>query len=275
MGVREETVADVALNASVTQARDETNTVKSVTKSLELLNCFTDDHPEWGVSELAKYLGFGKSAVHRFLTSFEAAGFLERTATHRYRLGIRCVELGMMFQINDRLIRASECGLRKLAEDTGSIAHLSRLDGRETVELLRFCTMKRQIQTPRISTRREAHATAKGKIFLAYSGEDYLLKFLGPRQFLKTYTGLTIDTPVRLRAELRQIRQQGFALDDQESYMGMRCLAVPVYSSPNRLAAALSISNSIRDIPTAALPHLIAKLRRVANEIGSNLRRSS
>ena len=170
-----------------------------MTKSLELLNCFTDDHPEWGVTELGEYLGLCKSAVHRFLSSFEKAGFLERTSRHRYRLGIRCLELGMMFQINDRLIRASERGLRILAEETGSIAHLSRLDGRETVELLRFCTMRRLIHTPKVSTRREAHATAKGKVFLAYSGEEHLLKYLGPRQFLKMYTSLTIDSPDRLR----------------------------------------------------------------------------
>jgi IclR family pca regulon transcriptional regulator len=267
-------MADAA-KSSGTPASRETITVKSVTKSLELLNCFTDDHPEWGVTELGEYLGLCKSAVHRFLSSFEKSGFLERTSTHRYRLGIRCLELGMTFQINDRLIRASERGLRILAEETTSIAHLSRLDGRETVELLRFCTMRRLIHTPKVSTRREAHATAKGKVFLAYSGEEHLLKYLGPRQFLKTYTSLTIDTPDRLRLELRQIQHQGYALDDQESYMGMRCLAVPIYSTPNRLAAALSISNSVDQVPMGRLPQLVTKLRRVADEIVTNLHRSS
>lgn len=255
--------------------REDTNTVKSVAKSLELLNCFTADHPEWGVTGLAEHLGVCKSAVHRFLSSFEKAGFLERTPNHRYRLGIRCMELGMMFQINDRLIRASERGLRTLAEDTGSIAHLSRLDGRETVELLRFCTIKRFIQTPKVSTRREAHATAKGKIFLAYSGDEYVRKFLGLRCFLKKYTPHTIDTPARLQRELHQIRQQGYAVDNQESYSGMRCLAVPVYSSPNHLVAALSISNSAGEIPPHAVRPLIEHLRGVAREISANLRRTS
>jgi DNA-binding IclR family transcriptional regulator len=185
------------------------------------------------------------------------------------------MELGMMFQINDRLSRASERGLRLLAEETGSIAHLSRLDGRETVELLRFCTVKRFIQTPKVSTRREAHATAKGKIFLAYSGDEYVKKFLGLRCFLKRYTPHTIDTPAQLQRELRQIRQQGYAIDDQESYTGMRCLAVPVYSSPHHLVAALSISNSADDIPAQAVRPLIHHLRGVAREIGANLRRTT
>src|SRR5581483_5798642 len=245
-------------------ARTESNSVKSVTKSLELLNCFTDDHPEWGVTELADYVGMCKSAVHRFLSSFEAARYLERTEGHRYRLGLRCMELGMMFQINDRLIRASERALRVLAEETGSIAHLSRLDGRESVELLRFCTISRMIQTPKFSTRREAHSTAKGKIFLAYGSDDDLRNFLGPRKMLKTYTDFTISSPEQLRLELRQIRQQGFAIDNQESYTGMRCLAVPVYLSYGRLAAALSISNAAGDMPPTAIPHLVSKLRRMS-----------
>jgi DNA-binding IclR family transcriptional regulator len=259
---------------SVGYSKIEGNSVKSVTKSLELLNCFTDEHPEWGVTELAAYVGMCKSAVHRFLSSFETARYLERTEGHRYRLGLRCMELGMMFQINDRLIRVSERALRVLAEETGSIAHLSRLDGRETVELLRFCTMSRTIQTPRVSTRREAHSTAKGKVFLAFSGDDELQRFLGPRQTLRTYTDFTISTPERLRAEMRQIRQQGFAIDDQEAVIGMRCLAVPVYSTYGRLAAAISISNSVDDVPLSSIPHLVAKLRRVSDHITANLRRS-
>ena len=266
---------DVAANPNGARAKEEANTVKSVTKSLELLNCFTADHPEWGVTSLAEYLGVCKSAVHRFLSSFEKAGFVERTPSHRYRLGIRCMELGMMFQINDRLIHASERGVRLLADETGSIAHLSRLDGRETVELLRFCTVKRFISTPKISTRREAHATAKGKIFLAYSGDEYVHKFLGLRSSLKKYTPCTIDTPAQLQRELGRIRQQGFAMDDQESYTGMRCLAVPVYSSPHRLAAALSISNSSDDIPPNAVRPLVRHLLGVARDIAANLRRTS
>lgn len=150
--------------------RIEASSVKSVLKSLDILNCFTPEHPEWGVTELGQYLGLCKSAVHRFLSSFEKSGFVEKTSKHRYRLGLRCMELGMMFQINDRLVSASERGLRILAERTGSIAHLSRLDGRETVEVLRFSALNRVIRTPKISTRREAHATAKGKVFLAFSG---------------------------------------------------------------------------------------------------------
>lgn len=252
----------------------ETSTVKSVVKSLELLNCFTDDTPEWGVTELAEYLGLCKSGVHRFLSSFETAGFLERTPSHRYRLGIRCFELGLMFQINDRMIRSAERSLRLLAEDTGSIAHLSRLDGRETIELLRCCPLKRVIKTPKVSTRREAHATAKGKIFLAYNGEEMLSNYLGLRRTLKTYTPLTIDTSQRLQSELKQIRQQGYAVDNEESFEGLRCLAVPVYTSPRRLAAALSISNTVDQIPTDAIPQLVARLRRAANVISVNLRRA-
>lgn len=254
-------------------AARENSSVKSVTKSLDLLNCFTDEHHEWGVTELSEYLGLCKSAVHRFLCSFVEGGFLERTSTHRYRLGIRCMELGMMFQINDRLVQASERSLRILAEQTASIAHLSRFEGRETVELLRFCTILRDISTPKVSTRREAHATAKGKIFLAFGGEEVVDKFVGLRRRLKSYTRFTIDTPGKLRRELQKIRQQGFAVDDQESFQGLGCLAVPIYSSPHRLAAALSISNSIDDIPMPPTPQLVLKLQHHAVKISANLRK--
>jgi DNA-binding IclR family transcriptional regulator len=246
--------------------------LKTVAKALELLCCFDCDHTEWGVTELAKYMGLHKSTVHRLLTTFENAAFVERTPERRYRLGIRTIELGNMFQFHDRLIKAADRGLRILAEATGSIAHLTRLDGRDTIELLRCRALTREVTARlRVSVRREAHATAKGKAFLAYGGEDFVKSFIGNRRFLKKYTSHTIGTPDALRAELAQIRKQGYAVADEESQLGLRCLAVPVITHSAGLVAALSISNTKENLSEEDFPRLVPKLSRLAKEIANGL----
>jgi DNA-binding IclR family transcriptional regulator len=243
--------------------------VKSVAKALDLLCCFTTERPEWGVTELADYLGLYKSAVHRLLATFLRLRFVERTPSRRYRLGIRTAELGTMFHRNDQLIRVSERSLRVLAEETHTITHLSKLDGRDTVELLRFSAMEPGL-IARGAVRREAHATAKGKIFLAYV-PDFFQRYVRHRLFLKKYTPLTIDTPERLRLELAEIVKRGYSVDNEESRVGMRCIAVPVYMPTGMVVAAVSVSNATERLPIDHIPQWGTRLVRLSRTIGRSL----
>jgi DNA-binding IclR family transcriptional regulator len=244
--------------------------VKSVAKALDLLCCFTTERPEWGVTELADYLGLYKSAVHRLLATFLRLHFVERTPARRYRLGIRTAELGNMFQRNDQLIRVSERSLRVLAEETQTITHLTKLDGRDTVELLRFSATEPGLLGPRAAVRREAHATAKGKIFLAYV-PDFFQRYVRHRSFLKQFTPMTIDTPDKLRLELAEIVKRGYAVDNEESRVGMRCIAVPIYMPAGMLLAALSVSHATESLPLEQIQRWVPRLERLAKAIGRSL----
>src|SRR3954451_24244101 len=78
--------------------------IRAVSKALELLCCFSSDHPEWGVTEVASYLGLCKSAAYRILATCEEYHFVVRTPTHRYRLGKRALELGNIYRFDHRLL---------------------------------------------------------------------------------------------------------------------------------------------------------------------------
>ena len=86
------------------KANEVNHHVQSVSKALELLCCFSSDHPEWGVTEIADYLGMYKSAVHRILATCEQYHFVVRTPERRYRLGNRAVELGNIYRFDRRLL---------------------------------------------------------------------------------------------------------------------------------------------------------------------------
>lgn len=225
------------------------------------------------MTEIAEYLGIYKSAAHRFLTTFEQAGFVERTPERRYRLGLRALELGVMFRFSSFLIQTAEQPLRTLAEETGSIAHLAQLDSRETIELLRKSGMPTMTLTAHPVIRRQAHATSTGKVLLAYGGDEKFQRFVGYRQVLNKYTRFTITSPDKLRLHMHRIVDGGYAIDDQESHLGVRCLGIPIRDCYGKVIAAVSISNTVKKLSDRNLPSLLPHLFSMAKTISYSLKK--
>jgi DNA-binding IclR family transcriptional regulator len=238
--------------------------IQSVSKALELLCCFTSNQPEWGVTEIAQYLGLCKSGAYRLLATCEQYGFVDRTAAHRYRLGVRTLELGSVYRFDRRLLCKAEVVLRSLAEATQSIAHLAELDGREVLELLRSGSPRAIQFTPRPQIRMPVHATALGKVLLAAGGDELFQRLAGQYRTLRRYTPNTITDPERLKRELETVVEQGYGFSDQEACIGCRCIAVPVRGTSRQVVAALSISNSVEKFSDRDVPFLLGKVLSTA-----------
>jgi DNA-binding IclR family transcriptional regulator len=241
--------------------------VQSVSKALELLCCFSADRPEWGVTEIAEYLGLCKSAVHRILATFERYNFVTRTPSRRYRLGRRAAELGNVYRFDRSLLWKAEPVIRRLADTTQSIAHLGELDGREVLELMRSAGPNAVIFTSSPRFRAPVHATALGKVLLASGGEIRMNQYLGPLRALKRFTPYTIVSTENLRRELSVVSRQGYAVSNQESVLGCRCLGVPVRNQLGNVVAALSVSSTVDRFSDINLPRVLAQLRSAAETI--------
>ncbi len=223
------------------------NSLSSVLKALELLCCFTTQRPEWGVTEMADYLGMSKSAVHRILVTCEQMRFVERTADRRYRIGVRALELGNVYRFDRSMLNGADIALRRLADSTNSTAHLAELDGREIVELMQASGERAVRFNSRPILRASAHATATGKVLLASLKPEVLDQIVGKQRRLKQYTPYTIVDPLALRLELKEVAAQGWAFSNQESTLGCCCLAIPLRDRAGRVVASISISNT-RDV---------------------------
>ena len=241
--------------------------VQSVSKALELLCCFSTDRPEWGVTEIAAYLGLCKSAVHRILATFEQYQFVVRTPSRRYRLGHRAVELGNVYRFDRRLLWKAEPIMRRLADVTQSVAHLGELDGREVLELMRSAGPNATIFTASPRFRAPMHATAMGKVLLASGGEVELSRYVGPLRILKRFTPHTIVCVDELRRELADVNRQRYAVSDQECVLGCRCVGVPVRNRQGKVVAALSVSGTVERFSDSHLPHVLSQLLSAADVI--------
>jgi IclR family KDG regulon transcriptional repressor len=216
--------------------------LSSVSKALSLLEAFSPEQPQITLSELARRIGSHKSSAFRLLATLEAHGFVEKIPVgHGYRLGWKLAELTGRLLARYELRELAAPQMEQLAEKTGEIVHLSILDGSEIVYLeKKGRSQPLTVSTP-IGGRSPAHASAMGKALLAGLDEVELERTLAGSR-LQRFTPTTITDRRRLIRELAAIRSQGYALDNEETFPGIRCVAAPLRDRVGRVVAALSVT---------------------------------
>src|SRR5882757_9167545 len=196
----------------------------AVDKAISLLIAFGDRASSGvGVSELARRAQLSKSTAYRVLGMLERNGVVERVGTD-YRLGERLHDLGRAVYapghegVRDLLLPY----LTDLYELTRHTAHLAVLHGTDVVYLAKLYGHRPAPVPSRIGGRLPAHATAVGKVLLAYDATAALQVTSAP---LQRFTEHTITDPEELAAELARIRRVGVGYDNQESQLGLNCVA--------------------------------------------------
>jgi DNA-binding IclR family transcriptional regulator len=219
--------------------------IQTVTHALSLLESFEGEE-ELGVTDLARRLDLHKNNVFRLLATLLEKGYIEQDSdTDRYRLGVRCLEIGQSFAGNRGLVRHARPHLESLTRETGESAHLAVLRDFEVVHLDGEQSDQLVNAGSRMGCRLPAHCTATGKVLLGCADErvrqefDRLWVSAGR---LESRTRSTILDREKLFEELRTVAGQGYALDNEECAVGMRCAAAPVYDAAGRTVAALSVS---------------------------------
>ena len=212
------------------------NILSSVKKSLEVLQVFSGDQLEMSVTEISKVLNSHKSSISRILITLASEGFVEKNPqTNKYRLGLKLLELaGLVMQRYDLREHAGP-HMEELAQELGEIVHLALLDGNEIVYLEKKGQGQALTVATKVGGRHPAHASAMGKVLLSGLSKRELADVLAIGPLVK-YTPYTItEVP-----ELDRVRERGFALDDEEGFLGIRCVAAPIYNREGKIICAIS-----------------------------------
>lgn len=245
--------------------------IQAIERAVAILNAFSADAPELGVTELAERLRLHKSTVHRFLVNLEGAGFVERNPrTSRYRLGLRIFELGGLVLQGMNLWDEALPFLESLVRDSGETGHLAVLDGGEAIYIERV-EARRALRIPSAVGRGyPAHATNLGKVLLAYLPPEELRAVVG-KHGLPAYTPNTITDLQRLEAELARIRAQGYAVDNEEYDEGLRCIGAPIQDHTGHVVAALGIGGPVTRVTPARVSELAELVRQAAGGLSRRL----
>ena len=236
-----------------------------------LLALYSFDRPEWGVTEAGARLGLAKSTVSELFASLADHGFVERTSRGRYRLGWRLFELNHVLLASKPLVREARVAMQELVERHGESSHLMVLDRDQAVIVEKVeATLATQILMSRAGLRLPAHSSACGKLLLALQPWAEVRRMFDQSE-LKRFTPATITRLPDLAEELARIREDGVAVDREEFFPGLSCVAAPVFDDTGIAVAGISLT-----VPTyrfeateADLVRLIARTaRRVSQRLG-------
>ncbi len=239
--------------------------IASSQRALAILDLLADES-SLGTNEIARRLGTTASTVSRQLGTLVASRFVERDAgSGRYRLGIRLVQLGNLVLTRLDIRTVARPHLQALVDETGETATLSAVADPDAVTI-DFVPALHNVQgVSQLGRPSVAHATAAGKVMLAFSGRH-------PQPPLHAYTARTISDPEALAAELAGIRERGFADAYEERELGLNAIAAPVFGADDRLAAVVALQGPTarfgRKPARAALPPLLACASAISHGLG-------
>ncbi len=246
--------------------------ISSLGKGLQILELLAEKHA-LTVSEAARHLDTNRAGSHRFLATLRELGYVEKDEEERYRLTFRLVELGMKVVNRHEILRIARPYLLELSGafnetvnlghfDRGDVLHLDKIDSKEILRM-----------DSEIGSRAPAYCTALGKAVLAFLTEEELADYLKNVK-LKPHGPNTITSRRRLRSEIEQIRNRGYAVDDEELAAGLRCVSAPVFDHTDRAFYAVSVSGpAMRMTPErikTMLPLVTETCGRLSEKLGAS-----
>jgi IclR family transcriptional regulator, pca regulon regulatory protein len=245
--------------------------VQSLERGLSVIRAFDGDHPELTLSEVARATGLTRAAARRFLLTLVDLGYM-RTDGRLFSLRPRILDLGYAYLSSLTLPEVALPHLETLVAQVRESSSVSVLDGEDVVYVARVPTKRIMAVAISVGTRFPAYATSMGRVLLAARPRGWLTTYLSSAS-LRKITPNTITDPERLRAELELVRDQGWALVDQELEEGLRSIAAPIRDPAGEVVAAVNVSahasrGTAATLRTELLPHLL----RAADEITSDLR---
>jgi len=249
-----------------------TTPTQSVERALSILTCFTDEHPQLRVSDIAEQVELPQSTVSRLLRTMESLGFVERdAATGLYRPGLSLVTLAGIVLNQIPLRSEGFVELSAVAAETGLACNLAILRD----DALFYLATAEGPRAPKLFTmmgkRGPLHCTGMGKVLLAHLPEQEREAVLG-RIGYPQYTPHTAGSADDLRPVLDEVIRRGYAMEREELAFGRACVASPVRDARGRVIAAVSISGQLRELDLDRRePELAARVIEMADRISRRL----
>mgnify|MGYP006280243601 CR=1 FL=1 len=225
----------------MTDTKKPSNLVKSVDKTLNILEKLVQSENSLGITEISNSLGLHKSTVHRLLSTLEYRGYAKKDKNNRYSVGIKLIEIGSKSLNKSDIRNEIKPYLEELKNETKETIHLGILDNYEVIYIDKVESPKTIRMYSSIGKRAPVHCTGLGKCLIAFSNQNYIDDFL-QNTSLNKYTPNTITDKGKFRQHLSDIRVQGYSIDNEEHETDIRCISGPIFNHKGKILAAFSIS---------------------------------
>jgi DNA-binding IclR family transcriptional regulator len=246
--------------------------IQSLDVALDVLEYLADTRARsLRISEIARALGISRTRVFRVLKTLEHRHYVRSDPeTSGYRLGLKCLKISEQVRAQTDVRREAEPFLLELAKKSGDTAVLVVLDGDKAVDIASYQGDHVLQAAVRIGERHPLHIGASNKILLAHLPPQEQERIIQQAEFVR-YTDKTITCPDKLRQCLAQIREDGYAVDEESFELGVYAIGAPVYDHANRVVAGISVTTPRTRYDPERRKRLIALTAEAARKISERL----
>jgi IclR family transcriptional regulator, KDG regulon repressor len=246
--------------------------VKSVVKTLTILEHLGTSPSGTSLTEISSKLRIGKSTVHRLLGTLKDHDFVWlEPHSSRYILGARILQLSQQLNNQSILIRYGEPVLTKLARATGETCNLGVLDRKSVLYLIMKESRNPLRMSGEVGKRLPVYCTALGKALLTGLNEEEINNLFGKTDAFESFTENTVANAAQLMHHVEKARTSGIARDNEEIYPGVCCLATPIRDHSGSVVAAISVSFPKNRVDTKTLQQFKSLLLESASELSRHL----
>ncbi|MHB1474920.1 MAG: IclR family transcriptional regulator [Dermatophilaceae bacterium] len=242
--------------------------LQSLERAFRILETMADAGGTLGLSQLATRANLPLPTIHRFVRTLVDLGYLRQEPSRQYALGPRLIWLG---ESSARMLGTwARPYLSDLVDSLGESANLAMLDGEQIVYVGQVQSRQSMRMFTEVGRRVSPHCTAVGKALLALIDPADVQALLR-RTGMHAHTEHTITDPQAFAAELEQVLEQEYAMDEGEQELGVRCVAVAVPRAPSRIALSISgpATRMTDDLVARAVPLLTDAARRLSDDLAS------
>ncbi|WGW01389.1 DNA-binding transcriptional regulator KdgR [Vibrio sp. YMD68] len=244
--------------------------VSSVLKVFSILDAL-GEQKEIGVSELSQRLMMSKATTYRFLQTMKTLGYVSQDGeADKYSLTLKLFELGAKSLEYVDLIALADKEMRAISEETNEALHLGALDENAIIYIHKIDSGYNLRMQSRIGRRNPLYSTAIGKVLLADRDEDVVRQTLSNVEFIK-HTDKTLENTDQLLSELKVVKEQHYAEDNEEQEPGLRCIAAPIYDRFGTVIAGVSISFPTIRFDEKRMSYYVGLLHKAGENISEKL----
>ena len=271
-GHNDNAIPDDGLASDESAPVSDPNYMTSLARGLAVIQAFSPQRRSLSISQISQKTGIPRAAVRRCLHTLSLLGFVAADDARNFVLRPRILSLGHAYLASTPLAKAAQPVLRHVSSVLSESCSIALLDGDDILYIARASTSRIMTIDLDIGSRLPASCTSMGRVMLSQLDRASIDAHLA-RVKLVQYTANTLITPAALRRELEKVREQGYAVIDQELEIGLRSIAVPIIDSSGKTVAAINVGAhagraSVQDMTERFLPVLNDAARELALLVG-------
>lgn len=244
--------------------------VRVVDRLFDILEQISASSSPMSLSDIARATDMSKSTVHRLLSTMCARHYVEKNADSTYSIGYKLIETVSLHINSLELITEAKPLLGGIVRDLGLTSHLGILDGCDVIYIEKMDPYPNTRLYTQVGFRSPAYCSSIGKCLLSCLSGDELDETLYTYKFTK-YTPNTITDPSEFKRQLKVVRHQGWAMDNEEFKIGHRCVGAPIFDYRGAAVAAISASGSTTQLSDDQLEKTIAEVKKAARDISRRM----